>query len=91
VLTEGGTSTDARLTFAFRLATGRMPSAAELSTIRSSLEKYLARFRKSPSAAKEFVSHGESPRNESLDVAELAAHTAVASVILNLDETISKN
>ena len=33
---------------------------------------------------------GESPRDERLDAAELAAWTTVASMILNLDETITK-
>jgi hypothetical protein len=91
VLTEGGTSSDARLTFAFRLAIGRSPTSAELSTLRASLEKHTGRFRLSPAAAEQFVSHGESPRDKSLDVIDLAAHTAVASVLLNMDETVSKN
>jgi hypothetical protein len=91
MLTEGGTTADARLTFAYRLATGRRPTAVELQSLGSSLQKYLGRYRNSPEAALELVSHGESPRNESLDVAELAAHTAIASVLLNLDETLSKN
>jgi hypothetical protein len=91
MLIEGGSSADSRLTFAFRLTTGRMPTAAELSTLRLSLEKHAARFQQSPAAAEQFVSHGESPRDKSLDVIELAAHTAVASVLLNMDETISKN
>ena len=33
---------------------------------------------------------GESPRNEKLNPAELAAWTMVASTVLNLDETITK-
>ena len=33
---------------------------------------------------------GESPRDARLDVAELAAYTTAASVILNLDEVITK-
>jgi hypothetical protein len=91
MMTEGGGTPESRLTFAFRLATGRSPTAAELSTLRSSVEKHMARFRQSPAAAEQFVSHGESPRDKSLDVVELAAHTAVASVLLNMDETVSKN
>ena len=41
-------------------------------------------------AATKLVEVGESARNPKLDVAELAAWTTVASVILNLDETITK-
>ena len=91
MLLDGGSSADERLTFGFRLATGRAPSSAELSTLRVSLEKYTNRFRQSATAAEEFISHGESARDDSLDAVELAAHTAVASVLLNMDETVSKN
>jgi hypothetical protein len=38
----------------------------------------------------ELVRVGERPRNETLDVPELAAYTMVANLILNLDETITK-
>jgi hypothetical protein len=91
ILTKGGDTADARLTFAFRAATGRTPSPAELSTLRNSLTKYSARFGQSPDAAEEFVSHGQSARDESLNIVELAAHTAIASLLLNMDETVSKN
>jgi hypothetical protein len=55
------------------------------------LEKYVDRYRQSPAAAEELVAHGEAPRDKSLDVVQLAAHTAIASVLLNLDEAVSKN
>jgi hypothetical protein len=49
-------------------------------------EKYAA----DRSAAERLVSVGESPRPPGLDVAELAAWTAIGNVLLNLDETITK-
>jgi hypothetical protein len=91
MLTEGGSSADSQLEFAFRLATSRAPTASELAVLNASLQKYTDRFRKSPAAAEQFVSHGEAARNKSLDVNNLAAHTAVASIILNMDEAISKD
>jgi hypothetical protein len=91
ILTEGGTTDESRITFAFRVATGRPPTNVELHVLRAGLEKYIARFRASPSAAKQFVSHGEAAQNTTFDVIDLAAHAALASVILNLDETVSKN
>jgi hypothetical protein len=91
MLTEGGNSADSQLAFAFRLATSRAPTASELAVLNASLQKYLDRFRKSPAAAEQFVSHGEAARNKSLDMVNLAAHTAVASIILNMDEAISKD
>ncbi len=91
MLTEGGTTADSQIKFAFRLATGRSPTADEMRVLRTSLERYTTRFRQNSAAAAEFVNHGEAPRNKSLDVVDLAAHTAVASVLLNMDETVSKN
>jgi hypothetical protein len=60
---------------------------AVLATI---FEKQLAVFRNEREAALKLLRVGESGHNEKLDVAELAAWTTVASVILNLDETVTK-
>jgi hypothetical protein len=91
MLTEGGRNADSQLTLAFRLATSRTPTASELATLRASLQKYTDKFQISPGSAEEFVKQGESPRNKALDVVQLAARTAVASVLLNMDEAISKD
>jgi hypothetical protein len=81
---------DDRLTRAFRLATARPPQPVELQILRSDLQDHLARYRVDRQAALRLVSTGESRRDETLDVGELAAYTVVAGLILNLDETITK-
>src|SRR5205823_5179604 len=91
MMTEAGTSPDDRISFAFRLATARPPTDAERQVLRSVFEDDLTNFRHDPRAARKLLSVGESPRNEKLDTAELAAWTTVASVILNLDEVLNKN
>jgi hypothetical protein len=91
MLTEGGSTAADRLDFAFRLATARRPAASELDVLRSSLEAFGDRYRSDRDAAVQLLSHGEHPRDESLDVAELAAHAAVASLILNLDEVVTQH
>jgi hypothetical protein len=53
-------------------------------------ERHLAHFRNDLAAADELTSVGEYPRDEAVDVAELAAYTATASVILNLDEALTR-
>ncbi len=90
ILTHGGATTDERITFAFRAAIARKPTAAEVKVLRDTFEQQLAAFRKNPEAAAKSLKVGESPRNEKLDAAEHAAWTAVARMILNLDETITK-
>jgi len=58
--------------------------------LKSLLNSRLDAFRKDRRAAAKLVAVGESARDARLDVAELAAWTTVASAILNLDETITK-
>jgi hypothetical protein len=90
IMKEGGGSLDERLKFAFRSTLSRTPTAAELAVLRSIYDKQLARFKVSPDAAKKLLAVGESPRDESLDAAELAAWSIVASALMNLDETLTK-
>jgi hypothetical protein len=58
--------------------------------LRRTYEQQLANFRADPKAAESLLSVGESKRSESMDKIELAALTAVANVLLNLNETITK-
>ncbi len=89
MLTEGGTTAEARITYAFRRATGRSPSALEMAAAKRGLERYRQLYTVDRSAADQFVRTGESPVAAGLDPVELAACSATASVILNLDETIT--
>jgi hypothetical protein len=89
MMTEAKT-TGERIVFAFRLATARRPSARELDVLKRVYDKQLLIYHQDAKAALRLLSTGESPRNERLDPAELAAWSIVASVILNLDETVTK-
>ena len=80
-----------RLNFGFRLVTARQPSASEQAVVQGALRKYLAKYQADPEAAKKLVAVGESPVNQQLNPSELAAYTMVASLLLNLDETLNKN
>jgi hypothetical protein len=82
---------DGRLDFGFRLVTARPPSSGEKAVLKAALKKNLARFAKDEGAAKKLISVGESPVNEKLNPSEFAAYTMVASLLLNLDETLNKN
>ena len=90
VMLEGGDTPGSRISLAFRLAVARPPRPAELEILAKGFENHLVRYRAEPQAAAELLAAGEAPRNERLDPAELAAYTAVASVIVNLDETVTK-
>ena len=90
MMTEAGESKTERVVFAFRLATARRPSELERDAIVELFDQQLAEFQTDRDAADQLIRVGDSPPDESLDSAELAAWTTVASVILNLDETVTK-
>ena len=90
VLREGGKEVGSRIAFAFRLATARRPSLQETKVLRELLTQQLALYRGNVAAAEKLLAVGESKPDEKLERAELAAWTVVASTILNLDETITK-
>jgi mono/diheme cytochrome c family protein len=83
-------SAEDRIAFAFRLATARKPTAEESAVLKKVYDQQLAVYRSNAEAATKLLAVGESPRDEKLDPADLAAWTTVASTILNLDETVTK-
>ncbi len=89
LMTEASTTPE-RIILAFRLATARKPTEREIGVLRRVFETQLAEYRKDPKRAVKLLAVGEAKRNEKLDSTELAAWTIVASVILNLDETVTK-
>ena len=92
MMTEANSSTaTARIDFAFRLATARHPEPDEVQILLEIFQEQLAVYRQNERAAEMLLRVGESQRDSSLGTAEHAAWTTVASVILNLDETVTKN
>jgi hypothetical protein len=87
---EGGASPADRLGFAFRLATGRSPEAGELGVLQSKLDEMFAVYARDEKAAKSLLNVGASPVDAAIRSSELAAYAAVAGMILNLDEVITK-
>ena len=61
-----------------------------MKVLLENLHSQLKHFRAEPAAALELVSAGEASRDKNLAVEELAAYAAVANLILNLDEAITK-
>ncbi|MBI3854266.1 MAG: DUF1553 domain-containing protein, partial [Planctomycetes bacterium] len=79
ILKEGGAADAERLAYGFRRCTGRLPSANEQKLLSDFLARQKQRMAAAPGKAKEL---GADP--------EAAAWTALARVLLNLDETITK-
>jgi hypothetical protein len=91
MLKEGGKSAADRLVFGYRTVLGRKPSGAELTVVTNALKQHLSRYQADPEGAKQAVSFGESRADAAVPVAELAAYTLTANLLLNLDETVTRN
>lgn len=90
ILTEtAGQSPDEQLIHAFRTVTSRRPDDAELSQLRSILSAAQDRYESDPKAARQVVGQRKPPAG--ITSANWAAWFNVAHVLLNLDETITKN
>jgi hypothetical protein len=90
ILTEVSEDPRKRIAHAFRLATARAPSTEETQVLLDVYNQELARFKKDTEAADKLLKVGAFKPDKEVDAAELAAWTTVASMILNLDETITK-
>jgi hypothetical protein len=90
LMTQGGATPEERVAHLFRLATARPPTGAERQILLAAFERLRQQYQADPSAATKLVGAGDWPRDPKLDVSELAAYTGLASLVLNLDEVISK-
>jgi hypothetical protein len=90
MIAEGGTSSESRLAYGFRLATARQPKPKEMKVLADGLKADLDRFAHNIDAAKKLIADGQSKPRPSLKPDELAAYTLAANVILNLDEVLTR-
>ena len=90
MMKEGGPDPAGRLRYGFRVLLSRNPSAAEAGTLVDSLNYHRDYFATRPAAAEKLLAQGESKADAALPPAELAAYASVASLMLNLDEAVTK-
>jgi hypothetical protein len=90
MMKEGGLMPEERIAFAFRLATGRAPSALESTILARAFQSQLEQFQAKPGAAEKYLAQGESPKAPGLPANQLAAYATIASIVLNLDEVVTK-
>jgi hypothetical protein len=79
-----------RFEFAFQAALCRSPKPEEVEILSKILQTAEKHFSADNASANKLTSVGHSKRNEKLNVSTVAAWTTITSMILNLDETISK-
>lgn len=81
---------NAALQSAFQRVTCRAPTPAETALLKAQLAKLHAQQAADPAAAAKLLGVGEFPRDTSLDSAKHAAWTGLCLLLLNLDETVTK-
>jgi hypothetical protein len=91
ILAEGGADDAARLRFAWRSLLAREPREKEVAAAQRLLAQAGARYEKSPVAAEALLRQGAAPVNARWPAAQIAAWSNVASLLLNLDEAITKD
>ena len=83
---EGGADLRSRLAWGFRLCTARRPKPAELARLETLVAQERARYLADTKAAQQMAGGPADAK----DLPELAALTVAANVMLNLDETLTK-
>ncbi len=79
MIQEGGSSPTSRLTYGFRLSTGRAPNPDELKVLEKSLARHLERYTQNEADAKALAG-----------TPEQAAYAVLGSTLINLDEFINR-
>lgn len=90
ILRDSGPSVDERLTFAFRSTVSRYPDAHELQTLRRIHDDETTQFQANTTAATALITNGDESVAENDDAAELATWVTIANVLLNLDESLTR-
>jgi hypothetical protein len=91
IIQKGGSSVPERISWAWQKALSRNPQKRELSLLTDLFKSNLEHYRQDETAAKGLLSNGSSEAPKQIVASQLAAWTAVARVILNLNETITRN
>ena len=90
MIKEGGKTPKERVAFGYRLVTARTPKAIVSQILESAFNEEFDNYSKNTEAAAKLIATGESKSDESINNAEHAAWTIVASMLLNLDEVITR-
>jgi hypothetical protein len=90
IVAKGGATPQQQVAFAVRVCLAREPMAAEAERLSGFYQDALVEFRAEQDAAQKMATEPLGPAPEGTDLAELAAWTVVANVLLNLDEMLMK-
>ncbi|MFO0935654.1 MAG: PSD1 and planctomycete cytochrome C domain-containing protein [Gemmataceae bacterium] len=89
MMTEGGSSLNEQIDFAFQCCTARKPTAAERDAVAALIERNRWHYAFHPQAGKK-LAQAAGPISSGIPEFELAARTVAVNILLNLDETLTK-
>ncbi len=90
LIVQGGVTPAQRLSYGVRLLTGRQANAQELSVLENYVKQQTDYFTRNTSEALKLLAVGERHNDAKINQAEVAAYAMAASMLLNLDEVITK-
>lgn len=90
MIREGGSEPIDRIEYGYKLALAADPGPERRAILVGGLEEYRTHFQRHKDDAAAFIRVGDSEPDISIQAPELAAYTMLASVMLNLDEAITR-
>ncbi|MFK8113858.1 MAG: DUF1553 domain-containing protein [Rubripirellula sp.] len=90
MLEQASSNDESRIDFGFRLVTSRVPSDTERQVLMGVLASSRDKYASDPDTAQELLAIGEAKQQTDADPVQLAAWTILASTLLNLDETLTR-
>jgi hypothetical protein len=87
---KNGKSIDEQIDYAFTALTSRLPDPKEKMVLKELYDEELKDFSHNPKRMKSILAAGEYPLDKTLNPAQLAAGTIVASTVMNFDEFLIK-
>jgi len=91
VLRTGGSDTGERIDLMFRRVLARYPDDTEREELSEVLTRFIKRYKNAAEDATKLIAMGQREAAKTIDARELAAYTLLANLILNLDESITRN
>ncbi|MFN9431132.1 MAG: DUF1553 domain-containing protein [Acidobacteriota bacterium] len=91
MLQEGGATDEARIQYGMQLLLARQARPRELAVLKESLSYHRDYFASNPARARQYLNKGESPLDPRGKPVEQAAYMALASLMMNLDEALTKD
>lgn len=90
IITEGGSTDEARVGWAWQLVLSRPPTARELLVVYSLVAADRSDFATDRPSAERIIDTGQRPVVARVDPVELAVWTSFARMLFNLDETMTR-